>query len=247
MSRPAARWVVVAAAVVAGVAGAAAVLTAAAAPAVVAGVASALVAVLVLVEDPERDEVPVAAVPVRAGPAVAEPAGDGTEDEDDGDPLRELFESGPPADGSGLLAAAFVPSTLRGRMATARRALRPLSVVCFEALETGPDGALRDPVPADLVATVLRRTLRDADVSGHLDEAAFVCILEDTGEDGAVWTAERVRRNLLEGGRTRRFRAGVASYPAHGLEPEELEAKARAALVAARDWSTDRIEVAGSL
>lgn len=243
-----ARWVVMAAAVVAGVAGAAAVLTAAPAAAVVAGVASALVAVLVLVEDPERDDPPQAVAPtgaqVPAAPAPAAP--DQLVDDADVDPLRELFESGPPSDGSGLLGAEFVPTTLRGRMAAARRALRPLSVVCFEAYETGADGKPRAPVATDAVATVLRRTLRDADVSGHLDSEAFVCILEDTGEDGAVWTAERVRRNLLEGGRGRRFRAGVASYPSHGLEPEELEAKARGALVAARDWATDRIEVAGS-
>lgn len=232
-----------AAAVVAGVAGAAAVLTAAAVPAVVAGVASALVAVLVLVEDPERDEEPAAA---RSETVADHRSRTPDDDEDVEDPLRELFESGPPAGGSGLLGAEFVSTTLRGRLGVARRALRPLSVVCFEAYETGADGSLRAPVPIDTVATVLRRTLRDADISGHLDDAVFVCILEDTGEDGAVWTAERVRRNLLEGGGTRRFRAGVASYPSHGLESEELEAKARTALVAARDWSTDRIEVAGT-
>jgi hypothetical protein len=228
------------AAVVAGVAGAAAVLTAAALPAVVAGVASALVAVLVLVEDPERDDAPRNAqdAPVVAVPREAA--------EDDVDPLRELFESGPAADGTGLLGAQFVPTTLRGRLGVARRAIRPLSVVCFEAFETGTDGRLRAPVATDAVAAVLRRTLRDADVSGHLDDTGFVCILEDTGEDGAVWTAERIRRNLLEGGGRRRFRAGVASYPSHGLEPEELEAKARAALASARDWATDRIEVAGT-
>ena len=40
---------------------------------------------------------------------------------------------------------------------------------------------------------------------------------------------------------------GALAQPhAHGLEPEELEEKARAALVAARDWATDRIEVAGA-
>lgn len=234
----------VAAAVVAGVAGAAAVLTAAAVPAVVAGVASALVAVLVLVEDPERDEEPAA---TRSETVADHPSRTPDEDEDGQDPLRELFESGPAAGGSGLLGAEFVPTTLRGRLGVARRALRPLSVVCFEVYETGTDGSLRAPVATDTVAAVLRRTLRDSDISGHLDDAAFVCILEDTGQDGAVWTAERVRRNLLEGGGTRRFRAGVASYPSHGLESEELEAKARAALVAARDWSTDRIEVAGSL
>lgn len=236
---------VLVAAVVAGVAGAAAVVTAAALPAVVAGVASALVAVLVLVEDPETDPPAASGPPVALDPSASDLRADDLDDADI-DPLRELFESGPPPGGRGLLAAEFVLTTLRGRMAVARRALRPLAVVCFEAHETGPGGAVGAPVPTDVVAAVLRRTLREADVSGHLEEHAYVLLLEDTGEDGAVWTAERVRRNLTEGGRARRFRAGVAAYPAHGLEPEELEAKAREALVAARDWATDRIEVAGT-
>jgi hypothetical protein len=242
--RDGARWAITAAAVVAGVAGAVAVLTAASIPAVVAGVASALVAVLVLVEDPEEQR---STTPVAAGhPPIAPVDTQVLAVDDDVDPLQDLFESGPPAGGSGLLGAEFVTTTLRGRVAVARRALRPLSVVCFEAYETDAAGKPVAPVPADLVAGVLRRTLREADVSGHLDGDSFVCILEDTGEDGAVWTAERVRRTLVEGGATRRFRAGVASYPAHGLEPDELESKARAALVAARDWATDRIEVAST-
>ncbi len=243
MSRAGGRWAVVAAAVVAGVAGVLAVVTAAAVPAVVAGVASALVAVLVLIEDPEEHEpAPQPSEPVLTG-TVAPAA---PEVDDDVDPIRAIFESGPPAGGSGMLGPEFLLTTLRGRVAVARRALRPLSVVCFEAYDMAPDGSTTALVPADAVAAVLRRTLREADVAGHLDGHAFVCILEDTGENGAVWTAERVRRNLLEGGRSRRFRAGVASYPAHGLEPEELEEKARAALEAARDWATDRIEVAGA-
>ena len=234
------------AAVVAGVAGAAAVVTAAALPAVVAGIASALVAVLALVEDPETDAAPhERATPRVALDPSARPRPDDVEDPDI-DPLRELFESGPAPGGSGLLGAEFVLTTLRGRMAVARRALRPLAVVCFEAHETDAAGTIGAAVPTDVVAAVLRRTLREADVSGHLGDDGYVLLLEDTGEDGAVWTAERVRRNLTEGGRPRRFRAGVASYPAHGLEPEELEAKAREALVAARDWATDRIEVAGA-
>ena len=244
MSRDGARWAITAAAVVAATAGALAVLTAAAIPAVVAGVASALVAVLVLIEDPEE------AVPSdrsTSDDAVAVGASDPQLlDVEDVDPLRELFESGPPAGGSGLLGAEFVLTTLRGRVAVARRALRPLSIVCFEAYATDANGNAVAPVRAEVMAAVLQRTLREADVSGYLDGDAFVCILEDTGEDGAVWTAERIRRTLMEDGGTRRFRAGVASYPAHGLEPEELEGKARTALIAARDWATDRIEVAGA-
>lgn len=244
MSRAGARWLVVAAAVVAGAAGVAAVVTAAALPAIVAGVASALVAVLALIDDPEdaaAEEQQQAIVPAAPTPE----AQDGVEDPDI-DPLRELFESGPPAGRSGMLAAAFVHTTLRGRMAIARRELRPLSLVCFEVHETRAGGHTGAPVPTEVVAAIVRRTLRDTDISGHLDEHTYVSILADTGEDGAVWTAERIRRNLTEGGQPRRFRAGVAAYPAHGLEPEELEAKATAALEAARDWATDRIEVAGS-
>jgi len=245
VNRGDARLVVMAAAVVAGVAGAAAVVTAAPLPAVIAGVASALVAVLVLVEDPESDGPSDAE---RTPPPVAlDATAPDLRDADEAvDPLRELFEAGPPAGGSGLLGAAFVLSTLRGRMAVARRALRPLAVMCFEVHETGADGVVGPPMPPDDVAAVLRRTLRESDVSGHLETHTYVCILEDTGEDGAVWTAERVRRNLTDDGRTRRFRAGVAAYPTHGLVPEDLEAKAREALAAARDWATDRIEVAGT-
>lgn len=244
MSRSTARLVVTVAAVIAGVAGAAAVVSAAAAPAMVAGIASALVAVLVLVEDPESHD---ARSRPAAPSAALDPGAPGLLGADeDIDPLRGLFESGPPAGGSGLLGSELVLPTLRSRMTVARRALRPLAVVCFEAHEISPSGVSGAPVSTDLVDAVLRRTLREADVSGHLDDHAYVCILEDTGEDGAVWTAERVRRNLTDGGRPRRFRAGVASYPAHGLEPEELEAKARQALTAARDWTTDRIEVAGA-
>ena len=240
VTRAGGRWTVVAAAVVAGVAGVLAVLTAAAVPAVVAGIASALVAVLVLIDDPEEH------VPAPPAAPPADPVPDAPEVDEDIDPIRAIFESGPPAGGSGMLSPEFLLTTLRGRVAVARRALRPLSIVCFEAYETDAEGATTSPVAAEDVGAVLRRTLREADVAGHLHGDAFVCILEDTGENGAVWTAERVRRNLLEGGQARRFRAGVASYPAHGLEPEELEEKARAALVAARDWATDRIEVAGA-
>ena len=37
---------------------------------------------------------------------------------------------------------------------------------------------------------------------------------------------------------------GIASYPTHGLDTAELVAQAHAALVAAHDWTQDRIEVA---
>lgn len=237
-------WLLVAAASLAAAAGVGAVALASPVLAVVGGTASAVTALLALDGRLARDRATTAEAAggihelesLLAGADVAS---------EPGDPIRALFEAGPAVDGPPLLEEHFLATTLRGRLAVARRSLRPLSMVCFEAIETD-GGRLTVPVATADVAQVLRRTLREADIAGRAGEGTYACILEDTGADGAVWTAERVRRNLVESGRARRFRAGVAAYPVHGLEAEELEAKARAALDAARDWATDRIEVATS-
>jgi len=239
-------WALVAAASVAAAAGVGAVALASDLLAVVGGVASAVTALLALDGRLARARATTAEAAEGIGELealLADRAADG--DLDDDDPLRALLESGPPPGSSGLLDEHFVATTLRGRLAVARRSLRPLAVVCLEVLET-EGGSATVPVEEPEIARVLRRTLREADVAGRAGAGAYVCILEDTGEDGAVWTAERLRRNLAESGRARRFHAGVAAYPTHGLEADELEAKARQALAAARDWSTDRIEVASA-
>lgn len=246
--RPAPGWALGAAAAIAAVAGMLAVATAAEVLAVVAGVASVVTAALAV--NGPRPVPPSAPSSARAAaqrrplPAVGDAVESAADVADDpaSDPMRALFESGPPAGSTSLLPPEFLATTLRGRVAVARRALRPLSVICFECFEAR-DGHPMESLPYDVVGAFLKRTLREADVSGRSGDA-FVCILEDTGEDGAVWTAERVRRTLLEEGQHRRFRAGIASYPTHGLDAEELLDKARAALAAARDWGSDRIEVA---
>ena len=238
-------WVLVAAASLAAAAGVGAVALASPVLAIVGGTASAVTALLALDGRLARDRAASAEAADGIHDLEALLAGADVDEEPADDPIRALFEAGPAVDGPALLDEHFLATTLRGRVAVARRSLRPLSLVCFEALET-EGGRLAGPVATADIAQVLRRTLREADVAGRAGEGTYACILEDTGEDGAVWTAERVRRNLVEAGQVRRFRAGVAAYPTHGLEAEELEVKARAALDAARDWSTDRIEVATS-
>jgi len=238
-------WVLVAAASLAAAAGVGAVALASPVLAIVGGTASAVTALLALDGRLARDRAASAEAADGIHDLEALLAGTDVDEVPADDPIRALFEAGPAIDGPALLDEHFLATTLRGRVAVARRSLRPLSLVCFEALET-EGGRLAGPVATADIAQVLRRTLREADVAGRAGEGTYACILEDTGEDGAVWTAERVRRNLVEAGQARRFRAGVAAYPTHGLEAEELEAKARAALDAARDWSTDRIEVATS-
>ena len=92
----------------------------------------------------------------------------------------------------------------------------------------------------------MRATLRDADTACRLDDGRFALILEDTPENGAVWTVERIRRALAgnEGGHT--LWAGIACYPAHAFDAWELFDRAGSALDAAREWQQDRIEVATS-
>lgn len=135
----------------------------------------------------------------------------------------------------------YLAATLKGRIAVARRALRPLSVV---HLRIASDDEHGDGVPARLIAAAAEATLRESDIVGRRDDGVYVVVLEDTGEDGAVWTTERLRRHIAGTIGPQRFQAGVASYPSHGLEADAVEASAAAALRAAQEWDRDRIEVA---
>lgn len=138
-----------------------------------------------------------------------------------------------------LLDEENLASVLRGRVAVARRALRPLSVVHVMIW-----GASDGPLPAELVAAAAEATLRESDIVGRRADGVYVFVLEDTAEDGAVWTTERLRRHVAGTIGPRRFQAGVASYPNHGLDADSVDASAARALEAAKDWDRDRIEVA---
>ena len=102
--------------------------------------------------------------------------------------------------------------------------------------------------PAD-PSTVAEAIRAHAARLGHRLPAAttarFAIILEDTPENGAVWTVERVRRNLVSRLRHHTMWAGVACYPAHAFDaPRSCWTRPRPALDSAREWKQDRIEVA---
>jgi len=136
---------------------------------------------------------------------------------------------------SGLLNEAYFRAALPNRVATARRVLRPISIVLAR---------LGRVEHARQVAFGLLDTLRESDTACRLDDGGFALILEDTPENGAVWTVERVRRLLADQGTEAVLWAGVASYPAHALEPPTLLALAERALADAMQWEQSRIEVA---
>lgn len=146
---------------------------------------------------------------------------------------------------SQLFSEAYFRVALQSRLASARRHLRPVSVCLMEVTE-GLADALGGPPPAGRVADAIRETVREADIACRMDDGTFAVILEDTPENGAVWTVERTRRNLVSRFGTHTMWAGVACYPAHAFSGDELIDQARSALGSAQEWNQDRIEIAAA-
>jgi GGDEF domain-containing protein len=94
------------------------------------------------------------------------------------------------------------------------------------------------------LAHALLDTLRESDTACRMDDGAFAVLLEDTPDDGAVWTVERVRRLLADQGIESVLWSGIASYPAHALEAHDLMRLAEDALRDACLWDSSRIEIA---
>lgn len=136
---------------------------------------------------------------------------------------------------TGLPDARFLALAVEGRVAAARRHLWPVTIVL---LEVGLRPECQEPHERARAlvdfATLLRRALREADVVCRSSETGFALVLEDTAEEGGVWVAERIQIAMAqEGGGARRVAAGVASYPIHGLDADDVLARAQAALTRA--------------
>ncbi len=149
---------------------------------------------------------------------------------------------------TGLLNASYFRAALPNRVATARRVLRPISVALLCLGDSAGRRVRASEGVAQQVAFGLLDTLRESDTPCRLDDGGFGLILEDTPEDGAVWTVERMRRLLTGGGPAPNpdltLWAGIACYPAHALEAHDILAKAELALAVATEWPQSRIEVA---
>jgi GGDEF domain-containing protein len=144
---------------------------------------------------------------------------------------------------TGLYSEGYFTVALDARIAIARRNLKPVAVVLLEVIEGLGCGR---PKPADphRVALSIADTIREADTACRLLDGGYALVLEDTSENGAIWTVERIRRHLTRSAPGLTIWAGVACYPAHGFTTEEILDRADNALDAAREWRQDRIEVA---
>lgn len=137
---------------------------------------------------------------------------------------------------SGLLNAAYFEVAVPARVEVARRALRPLSVVLVRT-----SGAVGETWEC---AAVVHRCLRAADTACQVADDTIGLILEETPEDGALWTAERLRRDLEETMPGSTVWIGVATYPAHALNAAGILAACGDALEAAAEWPGSSIVVA---
>lgn len=150
----------------------------------------------------------------------------------------------PLLDPTGLFNEQYFRVAVETRVSAARRHLRPVAVVLFDVVEGTADDGPRRAAP-DAIVEAIRATLREADTACRLDDGRYAFVLEDTPEDGAIWTVERLRRALNDMGESDAVRwAGIACYPAHAFSADEALAKAESALNTAREWHQDRIEVA---
>lgn len=144
----------------------------------------------------------------------------------------------------------FFELAVRGRVASARRHLWPISIVMLD-LKMQEDSIVGDGRTEALSQFIglMRETLRESDVACKLGENSFGLILEDTSEEGGVWTAERLQIALAKNAtRVRQISAGVATYPTHALHAEEILKRANTALARAAATTPEdglgRVEVA---
>jgi len=99
------------------------------------------------------------------------------------------------------------------------------------------------------VGAALLATVRASDFAGRYGGEEFVLLLPDTGLDGALVLAEKVRREIelldvpqIEGTLTASF--GVAVLPDHASQGESLLREADRALYAAKDRGRNRVHAA---
>ena len=131
---------------------------------------------------------------------------------------------------SGLLGEQHYKVLVQKRVAAARRALQPISLVMFQV--DGLDDATQEQCDNAIAALgeVITQTLRESDAACRIGATMASAILEDTAEAGAVWAAERIRGTLHQSvlGDALTISAGVACYPTHALERARADGAHRA-------------------
>ena len=88
--------------------------------------------------------------------------------------------------------------------------------------------------------------MREGDTGGRVNDMTLAAILNGSAEQGALWAVERVRAALLERREDQpvSVSAGIACYPTHALDAEELISAAGRALQTACRRGNASVQVA---
>ena len=100
------------------------------------------------------------------------------------------------------------------------------------------------------VASILRSCTRSMDCAARYGGEEFAVVLPETAIAGAVEVAERIRARVAQerfDGRQITLSLGVAEFPAHAAEPQELISAADRALYEAKHAGRDRVVAAKML
>jgi diguanylate cyclase (GGDEF)-like protein len=99
-----------------------------------------------------------------------------------------------------------------------------------------------------LVARIMRDTLRATDILGRYGGDEFICLLPETGSAGAAVVAERIRARIAESplpagaqSISTSVSIGVAAYREHGEELDAVAKSADCALYAAKARGRNRV------
>ena len=135
---------------------------------------------------------------------------------------------------------------LERKVALARRTLKPISVVYFELDEFASFAPYVREHAMRSTSRVITNTVRESDTICDLGSGVLVALLDDTSEAGAVWAADRVRNANAESPSRDivTLSAGVACYPSHAMDAQDLLEAAEAACRNAQIHGPGRIEVA---
>ena len=148
-----------------------------------------------------------------------------------------------------LLADRLAQETARARRGSLGFAVLLFDLDGFKSVNDTWGHAAGDRVLA-LAAERVRKCVRASDTVGRLGGDEFLAILPETSLDGAIGVATKLREALAEpyalDNATARLSAsiGISLYPEHGLDPQQLQRAADAALYRAKREGRNRTLVA---
>jgi diguanylate cyclase (GGDEF)-like protein len=153
---------------------------------------------------------------------------------------------------TGLLNRRGFQERLESELRRSRRTGRRLAVVMldldrFKAVNDVLGHQAGDAV-LEALGTLLREETRGMDVTSRMGGEEFAILLPETGAEEAVRLCERLRRRVTRhvspSGFDLTASFGIALYPEHGREMDELMREADLSLYAAKRGGRDRVLVA---